>query len=35
MNTKDWQYWLYWGLRIGAIMFPFAWGILDVLIRGK
>lgn len=35
MSMSNVQEWVYWGLRIGAIMFPFAWGIFDVLTRGR
>jgi hypothetical protein len=35
MNISNWQDWLYWGLRIGAITFPFAWGIFEILTRGR
>lgn len=35
MNMSNMQEYLYWVVRIGAIMFPFAWGIFDVLTRGR
>jgi len=35
MNMSNWQECLYWVVRIGAITFPFAWGILDILTRSK
>lgn len=35
MGMSNVQEWVYWGLRIGAIMFPFAWGIFDILTRGR
>lgn len=35
MSEVNWQCCVYWGLRIGAIMFPFAWGIFDILTRGR
>jgi hypothetical protein len=35
MTATNWTECLYWVVRIGAIMFPFAWGIFDILTRGK
>ncbi len=35
MSPNNWQEYLYWVVRIGAIMFPAAWGIFDILTRGK